>query len=98
MLACKNRVNVGACMVITMAQSQINITNLQLGELKEKGVTTHTRNVQGFKITFEVRLDDQRKPFCSSAIIEPDALPLVGFPDMLKTNFVVPFPKEKKAK
>ena len=81
-----------------MKQSQITITNNQLSELKESGITNHTRNIQGFKITFEVKLDGSRKPYCSCAFIDSQALPLVAFPEMLTTNFVVPLPKEKKAK
>lgn len=83
---------------VTMAnkQSQITITNLQLKELARSGKTTHTRSIGGFNITFEVALDDKRKPYCVGASVSADNLPLVGFPDMLATGFVVPMPKGDK--
>lgn len=99
MLACElTYSNVGACRYNIMAQSQITITHAQLAELKETCATKHTRSIQGFNITFVVKLDENRKPYCESAVIENNALPLVAFPEMLSTNFVVPLPKEKKAK
>lgn len=74
--------------------TQITLTNLQLKELAKNGIVQHSRVVGGFTISFNVVLDENRKPYVSTASIKSDALPLVAFPDMLVTGGIVPQPKK----